>query len=193
MCLHRSRLFILGTLRRARKVLCLVALSISRTFVDHESTYFLKTVSLCCVVECMYVFAFMLICFDQSFFCFWCHLCCSSHMSGWVCHWKPFWIPVGDSWKKALMEEWVFISDEHTDGQAPIDDPVVQSTDYSYCIPGATRYSKQCDLVPCETTIPRDQIGGTTAPIAVTAQMRLHTSTTAQSLSRTPGIALFQR
>ena len=42
-------------------------------------------------------------------------LCCSSPRSGWVCHWKPLWIPVGDSWKKALMEEWVFISDEHTD------------------------------------------------------------------------------
>ena len=26
-------------------------------------------------------------------------------------------MPVGDSWKKALMEEWVFISDEHTDEQ----------------------------------------------------------------------------
>ena len=78
-------------------------------------------------------------------------------MSGWVCHWKPFWIPVGDSWKKALMEEWVFISDEHIDEQAPIDDPVFQSTDYSDCIPGTTRISKQCDPVPCQTTIPRDQ------------------------------------
>ena len=64
------------------------------------------------VVECMYVFAFKPTRFDQSFF--WCRLCCSSPMSGWVCHWKPFWIPVGDSWKKALMEEWVFIGDGHT-------------------------------------------------------------------------------
>ena len=55
------------------------------------------------------------------------------------------------------MEECVFISDEHTDEKAPIDDPVFQGTDYSDCIPGATRISKQCDPVPCETTIPRDQ------------------------------------
>ena len=78
-------------------------------------------------------------------------------MSGWVCHWKPFWIPIGDYWKKALVQEWVFILDEHTDEQAPIGDPVFQSTDYSDCIPGATRISKQCDPVPCETTILRDQ------------------------------------
>ena len=129
---------------------------------------------------------------------FWCHLCCSSPMSGWVCHWKPFWIPVGDSWKKALMEESVFISDEHTDEQAPIDDPVFQSTDYSDCIPGATRISKQCDPVPCETTIPRDQphfwerLEAPLLPLRSRPQMRLHTSATAQSLSRTPGIASFR-
>ena len=68
MCLHRSRPFILGTLRRAQKVLRLVSLSVSPTIVDHDSTNFLNTVSLCCVVECMYVFAFKLIRFDQSFF-----------------------------------------------------------------------------------------------------------------------------
>ena len=56
------------------------------------------------------------------------------------------------------MEEWVFIGDEHTDEQAPVDDPVFQSTDYSDCIPGATMISKQCDPVPCESTIPRDQL-----------------------------------
>ena len=104
----------------------------------------------------MYVFAFKLIRFDQSFF-FWSHLRCSSPMSGCVCHWKPSWISVGDSWKKALMEEWFLISDEHTDEQALVDDPVFQSTDYSDCIPGTTRISQQCDPVPCETTIPRDQ------------------------------------
>ena len=56
--------------------------------------------------------------------------------------------------------------------------PVFQSTDYSDCIPEATRISKQCDPVPCETTIPRDQphflgtIGGTTASVAVTLRSR---------------------
>ena len=29
-------------------------------------------------------------------------------MTGWVCQWKPFWIPVDDSFKKAYVEEWVF-------------------------------------------------------------------------------------
>ena len=29
-------------------------------------------------------------------------------MTGWVCQWKPFWIPVDDSFKKAFVEEWVF-------------------------------------------------------------------------------------
>ena len=29
-------------------------------------------------------------------------------MTGWVCQWKPFWIPVDDSFKKACVEEWVF-------------------------------------------------------------------------------------
>ena len=32
-------------------------------------------------------------------------------MTGWVCQWKPFWIPVEDSFKKVYLEEWVFISD----------------------------------------------------------------------------------
>ena len=32
-------------------------------------------------------------------------------MSGWVCQWKPFSIPVEDSFKKACMEEWVYISE----------------------------------------------------------------------------------
>ena len=59
--------------------------------------------------------------------------------------------------RRPFIEEWVFISDVHTDEQAPIDDPVLQSTDYSDCIHGTTRISKQCDPVPCEPTIPRDK------------------------------------
>ena len=31
-------------------------------------------------------------------------------MTGWACQWKPFWIPVEDSFKKAYLEEWVFIN-----------------------------------------------------------------------------------
>ena len=30
-------------------------------------------------------------------------------MTGWVCQWNPFWIPVDDdSFKKAYVEDWVF-------------------------------------------------------------------------------------
>ena len=29
-------------------------------------------------------------------------------MAGWVCQWKPFWIPDDDSYKKAYVEDWVF-------------------------------------------------------------------------------------
>ena len=87
MCLHRSRPFILGTLGR----------------------YFL----MCCVVECMYVFAFSRFLVPSLLFISYNRLGLSLET---LLH------PVGDSWKKALMEEWVFISDEHTDEQAPVDE-----------------------------------------------------------------------
>ena len=78
-------------------------------------------------------------------------------MSGWVCQWKPFQIPVGDSFKKAFVEEWVFISDEPSDGQNIMDVPLLHSTDHSDCIPGTARISKQCDFSPCEPTKPQDK------------------------------------
>ena len=28
--------------------------------------------------------------------------------SGWVCQWKAFWIPVGESFQKAYLEEWIY-------------------------------------------------------------------------------------
>ena len=28
-------------------------------------------------------------------------------MSGWICQWKPFWIPVGNTFQKAHLEEWL--------------------------------------------------------------------------------------
>ena len=48
-------------------------------------------------------------------------------MSGRVCQWKPFWIPVEDSFKKASLEEWVFISDVPSEGP---EDPMVHDTDH---------------------------------------------------------------
>ena len=132
MCLHRPRPLILGTLRRAREVLRLVALSVSPLWITIRRTS--SRLFRCCVDEFMYVFAFMLIRCYQSFFG--ATFAFAFHMSGWVCPWNPFWIPIGDYLKKALMEECVFIRDEHTDEQAPTDDPVFWSTDcslYPWC------------------------------------------------------------
>ena len=35
-----------------------------------------------------------------------------SLMSGWICQWKPFLIPVGDSFQKAYLEEWIHMGDD---------------------------------------------------------------------------------
>ena len=32
-------------------------------------------------------------------------------MTGWVCQWKPFWIPVGDTLQKAYLGEWQRVDD----------------------------------------------------------------------------------
>ena len=65
--LQRSRPFILGTLRRAQNVLRLVALGVSPTIVDNDSTNFLKTVSLCrvCFMH-LWVFFFAIAPFGLS-------------------------------------------------------------------------------------------------------------------------------
>ena len=43
-------------------------------------------------------------------------LCPSSRqiilMTEWVCRWKLFWIPTGDTFQKACLEEWQRIDDE---------------------------------------------------------------------------------
>ena len=38
-------------------------------------------------------------------------------MSGWVCQWKPFWIPLGESFQKAYLEEWIRMGDDSSDEQ----------------------------------------------------------------------------
>ena len=74
--LHRSRPHIPGTLGRAPTVLRHVAVRVSPTFVDKDSTNFLKH---CFVVSCLFVH--IRVCFqahpplDRS--AFWCCLCCS--------------------------------------------------------------------------------------------------------------------
>ena len=68
--------------------------------LDNDSTNFLKTVSLCGVCLCNNVLSFQPFAYSVAPHC---------PMTGWVCQWKPFWIPVDDSFKKAYVEEWVFL------------------------------------------------------------------------------------
>ena len=100
-CLHRSRPFTLGALRRAQKVLRLVALRclspLWKTIRRTSSRRFRCVVFFLCTT----VLSF------QPFACYVAPLC---PMTGWVCQWKPFWTPVEDSFKKAYLEEWVFIN-----------------------------------------------------------------------------------
>ena len=50
-------------------------------------------------------------------------------MSGWVCQWKPFWIPVGEAFKKTYLEECIFTGDDSSDEQGFTNFPaLVQST-----------------------------------------------------------------
>ena len=70
--------------------------------------------------------------------------------------------------------------------------PVLHITDHTDCIrddhPPTPRPSRQPDSLPCETTRPQDKayfLGtnwGTIASFTATTQMRLHLSTTTQSL-----------
>ena len=67
-------------------------------------------------------------------------------MTGWVCQWKPFWIPVEDSFKKAYLEEWVFISDAPSEGPS--------SADQGDVIPETPRVSKLAPSLPWESANP---------------------------------------
>ena len=64
-------------------------------------------------------------------------------MQKWECQWKSFQIPVGDSFKKALVEERVLVSGDSSDGQNVMDFNVLHSTDHSDYMP-----VKQFDLLP---------------------------------------------
>ena len=82
-------------------------------------------------------------------------------MSGWVCQWKPLWIPVGESFKKAYLEEWIYTGDDSSDEQGFAKFPaLVQSTGNKSYIhedaspaPGPAR---QPDSLPWEPTGPQD-------------------------------------
>ena len=32
-------------------------------------------------------------------------------MAEWICRWKPFWIPIGDTFQEAYLEEWQLVDD----------------------------------------------------------------------------------
>ena len=78
-------------------------------------------------------------------------------MPSWVCQWKPFWIPVGESFRKAFVEDWVFVSGDSSYGQNVMDFPFLHSTDHSDCIPETPRISKQVDSLPWEPMRPQDK------------------------------------
>ena len=78
-------------------------------------------------------------------------------MPSWVCQWKPFWIPVGESFKKAFLEEWVFVGGDSSDEQNVLDFRVLHSTDHAGCTPETPRPSRQPDSLPSEPTRPQDK------------------------------------
>ena len=78
-------------------------------------------------------------------------------MSGWVCQWKPFWIPVDGSFKKAYVGEWVFISDVHSERPSTAEDSMVHNTDHSEFIPVTPKASKHSTSFPWETAKPQDK------------------------------------
>ena len=88
-----------GTLECAQQLRRLVVLCLVFLFHDFDSTKLLKIVSLCNVCLCTNAFFLSAIC-----------ICWSAHcpMTGWVCQWKPFGIPVYYSFKRACVEDCVF-------------------------------------------------------------------------------------
>ena len=67
-----------------------------------------KTVSLCRVCLCEYVLHYSF----EALLC---------PMTSWICQWKPFWIPVGDSFQKAYLEEWVRVGAVPSEGPSSAD------------------------------------------------------------------------
>ena len=111
-------------------------------------------------------------------------------MTGWVCEWKPFWIPVEDSFKKAYLEEWVFISD------APYEGP--SSAVQGEVIPETPRVSKLVSSSPWEPVKHQDEAcfwercEAPLPPLRSRPECDFIHPQQLSPLSRTPGIALFE-
>ena len=105
MCLHRTRPFIRRTVGHAQKVTscCIEDLSPLWITIRRTSSRLFR----CVVFDC----AKMLFPFSHLHTLFGAHC----PMTGWVCQWKPFWIPVDDSFKKACVEQWVFQVSDFSD------------------------------------------------------------------------------
>ena len=58
--------------------------------------------------------------------------------------------------ERASVEEWVFISDEPSDGQNTVEVSMLHSTDHSEYIPVTPRVSNQFTSLPWETAKPQD-------------------------------------
>ena len=78
-------------------------------------------------------------------------------MPSWVCQWTPFWITVGESFRNAFLEEWVFVGDDSSDEQNVTDFPVLHNTDHADCIPETPRPPRQFDSLSWEPTRPQDK------------------------------------
>ena len=78
--------------------------------VGNDSAYFLNKVTLFCDVLTYALFPRVFSFVDN------CGFPCGRVllMSGCVCQWKPFWIPVGDHLQKAYLEEWLRVGDDST-------------------------------------------------------------------------------
>ena len=115
--IHRTRSIILDTLGRVQLSLHLVALCLvpsSLTMSRRTSSRLCHCVMIVCAPMCT----------SFSHYSFEAFLC---PMTSWICQWKPFWIPVGDSFQKAYLEEWVRV------GAVPSEEP--SSADQGDVIP----------------------------------------------------------
>ena len=58
-------------------------------------------------------------------------------MSGWICQWKPFGIPVGDTFQKAYIEEWLRAGDDSINDPAENSIKAVPTANVSTMVRGS--------------------------------------------------------
>ena len=72
-------------------------------------------------------------------------------MTGWVCQWKPFWIPVDDSFKKAYVEDWVFQITDTSDFSLPEGqgDLIPETPRVTLPVPSSQREASKPEISAC--------------------------------------------